>query len=149
CVCGVVIGVLSGSYASQLRTLTGLGSDCQQWRDRSGISPDSSIRLLHRGSYTRGLLAGAVTQLLSGVLGGVGDRDGLHGGAVGADFGPDIAEFGGVETHSDDRVTAAVAGLVHQPVHRLVAALGEVLRHALQLAAEHALEARAHLGEGV
>ena len=35
------------------------------------------------------------------------------------------------------------------PAHHLVAALHQVLGHALQLAAEHRLEARAHLREGV
>src|SRR3954469_11597660 len=95
------------------------------------------------------LASRAISQLLGCVLRRVGDGCGLHGSAVRADLGPHVAEFGGVEPHSDDRVAAAGAGLRDEPAHRLVAAVGEVLRHALQFAAEHRLEAGADLRECV
>ena len=48
----------------------------------------------------------AVAELVRGVLGGIGDRDGLHRRAVSADLGPHVADFGRVEPHCDDRVPA-------------------------------------------
>src|ERR1700694_3351833 len=96
-----------------------------------------------------GLAPGAVPELRCGVLCGLGDGNGLHRGAVSTDLGPDVAKLGGVEPHCDDCVAAAGLCLADEPAHRLVAALGQVLRDALQLAAEHRLEAGAHLGEGV
>src|SRR3954469_9146737 len=95
------------------------------------------------------LRCAAVTQLGSRVAGAVGDGYGLHRGAVGADFGPHVAEFGRVEAHSDDGIAAFGARLVHEPGHRLVAALGEVLGHPLQLTAEHGLETGAELRESI
>ena len=50
---------------------------------------------------------------------------------------------------ADDGIAALRAGVFEHPAHHLVAALGEVASHALQLTAEHRLQPGAELGEGV
>src|SRR3569623_1694774 len=69
----------------------------------------------------RGRTALAVAQSRGGLASGIGDRDRDHGRAEGADLGPGVAHLGGVEAHRDDRVGAAVAGLLDHPAHHLVA----------------------------
>src|SRR3984893_1912924 len=164
--------VLSGSRVPVAGSATGVGSDLRQWRGRSGVSPDSLAHQLCSGAYCRcsnpsttlartvglrltrlrgrwSLRGAAIAELRRGVLGAVGHRHRLNRSAVRAYLSTDVTEFGGVEAHADDRIAAPDMGLGDQPVHRLVATLGQVLRHALQLTAEHRLEAGADLGERV
>src|ERR1700736_6743445 len=164
--------VLSGSRVPVAGSATGVGSDFRQWRGRSGVSPDSLAHQLCSGAYCRcsnpsttlaravglrltrlrgrrSLRRAAIAELRRGVLGAVGHRHRLNRSAIRAYLSPNVTEFGGVEAHADDRIAAPDMGLGDQPVHRLVATLGQVLRHALQLTAEHRLEAGADLGERV
>src|SRR5664279_2677199 len=90
-----------------------------------------------------------VAELLCRVPCGVVDRHRDDGRAVGTDLGPGVAEVGGVETHPDAGVPAARLCRVEQPVHRLVAAFGQLLGHPAELSAEDRLEPGAHLGERV
>ena len=95
----------SGDFASPpgcWRRASGL---TLQWRDRSGVSPDSVTRLPTASVNRRPCgcqqlrLRAAVAELTRRVLRGVGDRHGLDRRAVGADLGPHVADFGGIEPH--------------------------------------------------
>src|SRR3954470_10393582 len=69
--------------------------------------------------------------------------------AVRADLRPRRAELGGVEAEREDRVRALQLGLLRDALRRVVAALGQHLRHALELAADERLERCADLGAHV
>src|SRR5205085_5807686 len=64
-----------------------------------------------------------------------------HRRPVGADLGPAGAELGGVEAHRDDRVRAFRLRLADHPLHHLLPAVGERLRHPPQLTADDRLQA--------
>lgn len=95
------------------------------------------------------LLSAPITQLGRGVTSGFSDGYSIHRGAIGIDLGPHIAERRRVEAHPDDRVAAFGTRFVHQPSHCLVAALGQVFGHALQLATEHRFESDTELGKSI
>src|ERR1700733_14224018 len=73
----------------------------------------------------------------------------LDRGAVVADLRPVLAHLGGVEAHRHDGVAAPGLRLLRHPVDHLVAAVDQVLRYPLELAAGHRLEGGTELGADV
>src|SRR4051812_2718697 len=65
--------------------------------------------------------------------------------AVGADLRPVVTHLRRVEAHCDDRVAALRLRFFDHSVDHLLPAVGERLRHSLQLASEDRLQACAEL----
>ena len=78
-----------------------------------GLGPAAAAAVAAGGPPRRNRAGGGVARR-------VGDRHGLYGRTVGADLRPHVADFGGVEPHRDDRVGAAGARLVDQPLIALL-----------------------------
>src|SRR6476660_3305943 len=72
-----------------------------------------------------------------------------HCGSVGADLRPGAAQLRRIEAERDDRVGALALRLLDESLRRVLAPLGEHLRHALELTADERLERRADLGSDV
>src|SRR5450631_1285199 len=65
--------------------------------------------------------------------------------AVGADLRPSAAELTGIKAHGHNRVTAALGGLLDEPLDRLLTTLSQHCRHSLELAPEERFHARSDL----
>src|ERR1035438_9337125 len=68
-----------------------------------------------------------------------------NGSAVGADLRPSAPKLTSIKAHGHDRVTAALGGLLDEPLDRLLTTLSQHRRHSLELSSEERLHARSDL----